>query len=177
MDRLTVQAKEDGQDVEIDRCAECGALWFDAGELEVVGELTAKELHGKSELPCPVCREPLYGATIEGGITAWRCNECYGTWINGDTVLQLARRKLPGSVLRPKGDVGFICAICSGKFPFAEGNANERGLICGGCVVNPRPGKLRPGERTSDMPGPWPEEKLRYGLSDAITSIAELFDD
>jgi Zn-finger nucleic acid-binding protein len=178
MQQLFVAAKDGGTDVEVDRCAECGALWFDPGELEIIAELLARPVGGGSANPCPACREPMSLARVKGNLPAEKCAVCLGTFLSRATVLQLEALRLP----RPPDaraqppEVGFLCARCGGRFPYAQGNGTSLGLVCPGCVVNPRTGHLAPGERGT-LGGEF-ERQVNvgaWGLAELLGSVFDFF--
>lgn len=178
MDALCISASDGGTELEIDRCAECGALWFDAGELEMAANLHARPSAAESEHPCPVCSQQMRGANLPRGLFAHRCDSCRGTFLDGATVRALNTEKLPRPPdARPKNQatVGFICARCSGKFPYAKGNATNKGLMCPGCVVNPQVERLTRGPTSTYRAPGTGEEGIDFDLGDAVDSIMNLF--
>lgn len=72
MDALCLASSDGGPEIEIDRCGDCGALWFDAGELEMAANLHARPAPGESEHPCPVCRQQMRLASLPRGLFAHR---------------------------------------------------------------------------------------------------------
>jgi len=142
MDLLMIVADDGGREVEIDRCSDCGALWFDAGELEKSVNLRASPTHAESELSCPVCSQRMMAASLPGGAFAHHCQSCQGVLIDPVGLSVLGHDRLP----RPPGSKpslsGFVCVRCQKRFPYAQGNGTSLGLMCGSCVVNPQVEKL-----------------------------------
>ena len=91
-------------DVRVDRCASCGGMWLNRGELEAIqetrehdysdalseigGVARAYELARQKALPgiaCPRCRRPLvareYGYCSQILIDV--CPDCEGVWLDG----------------------------------------------------------------------------------------------
>jgi len=155
MDALFVAAMDGGSEIEIDRCSECGSLWFDAGELEVAANVHARPSSAESEFPCPVCQQRMRGASLPRGLDAHRCDSCQGTFLEGKTVAALGSEKLPRvpEQAAKRASVGFLCARCNQRFPFAKGNGTSIGLMCPDCVVNPQVEKITSGP-TSDFTEP-----------------------
>ena len=178
MDALCVASSDGGREIEIDRCAECGALWFDAGELEMAANIHARKSFAESEHACPVCHHQMQGATLPRGLHAHRCDNCHGTFLDPATVAALKSGKLPRppqSKARSQTSVGFLCARCNQKFPYAKGNATNKGLMCPGCVVNPQVETIRRG-LTSAYRAPGTDAAgLDFDLVDAFDSIVDLF--
>ena len=146
-----------GVQVELDRCTRCGALWFDAGELEILAGLDSRDTDAESKRQCPNCQDLMADATLARDTVGQRCERCHGTFVDGKQVKRLRALSLPSLVQtdeneavvrrsKPSADprktakpntIGFECAKCGGRFPFAEGNGTSRGLVCRGCVVIP----------------------------------------
>ncbi len=177
MDALFVAASDGGAEIEIDRCHECGSLWFDAGELEVAANLHARASNAESEHPCPVCRQRMRAASLPGGLGAHRCDSCQGTWLDGETVAELKSSKLPRVPERQakRSSVGFLCAKCQQRFPFAQGNGTSLGLVCPGCVVNPQVTKLGPGATGLHRSALLVDGTTGFDVDDAFDALFDLF--
>ncbi len=82
--------------VEIDRCAECGGTWLDAGELELLTELAgvdpaeltralkrARPLR-KGDRRCPRCRRKMevVEAGLDNTVELDRCRRGHGLWLD-----------------------------------------------------------------------------------------------
>jgi Zn-finger nucleic acid-binding protein len=180
MDALCLSASDGGTEIEIDRCVECGSLWFDAGELEMAASLHARPASGESEHPCPCCKKQMRAASLPRGMFAHRCDSCRGTFLDAKTVAALKSDKLPRPPERKaKGhaSVGFICVKCSGKFPYAKGNATNKGLMCPGCVVNPQVERITRGPTSTYRASGRGAVGLDIGFLDVFDSLADLFGD
>src|SRR5262245_28765633 len=95
------------REVEFDRCARCGGLWFDRNEI-------AKFNHFDSDFPlrpeqpvfgevtsllCPRCVVPLSRSEYKPGglLQVERCDRCKGVWLDGgelETIRRLVRKTL-----------------------------------------------------------------------------------
>ncbi len=103
--------------VEIDYCPECGGVWLDSGELQLIGEragalkeefLEAVQAHAGARpqgasRPCPVCGRKMreLSTDTQPPITLDRCPEEHGLWFDrGElgSVVQAAGAK-EGNVL------------------------------------------------------------------------------
>jgi Zn-finger nucleic acid-binding protein len=135
MQRL-ITATAAGKELEIDRCGECGSLWFDAGELEMLATHRAVAAGPGFEHFCPSCSDPTKDPAVGGQFAAARCNACDGTYLDGPTVTKLHGGRLPRppDPAVPPAELGFLCAGCEVRFPYAHGNATARGLVCRACL-------------------------------------------
>lgn len=93
------------QGVELDRCLNCGGTWLDAGELEMITELSGIEpgkitrallsarSEGKSPRRCPRCRRKLRIIHLEGEppIELDRCPWGHGLWLDRGETLAVVR--------------------------------------------------------------------------------------
>lgn len=94
-------------DLVLDRCGECGGVWFDFAELERLlsketrtlrhllpdGEIKPQE--EKDSLPCPRCGGTLIRMrTSPGRIIYYGCFTCYGRWLDGCVIERAAGRSL-----------------------------------------------------------------------------------
>ncbi len=82
--------------VEIDRCVDCGGVWLDAGELELIagragappGEISRalSEARGRRHgtRRCPRCRRKLQVVQVEGSsvVELDRCPAGHGLWLD-----------------------------------------------------------------------------------------------
>lgn len=138
-----------GKELELDRCVQCGSVWFDAGEVDQLAgrALPFEAFDHEAERNCPVCDQPMQAGVLKQAVPVERCGSCRGYFLDADD-LQLLKLKLTD---RPKSKAlvnGFVCARCGGRFPYSDGNATTRGLVCKTCVVNPVETHLAQGERT-----------------------------
>ncbi|MCO6043478.1 zf-TFIIB domain-containing protein [Aeoliella sp. ICT_H6.2] len=76
----------------IDRCAECGGLWLDQGELGPVVRSYAKSVEASAQVPatrpdypCPKCGKLMDRREYahDSGVFLQRCDDCQGHWIEG----------------------------------------------------------------------------------------------
>jgi Zn-finger nucleic acid-binding protein len=81
--------------VEIDHCVNCGGVWLDAGELELLleeADAAQRTLEGTStnaavhqgSRKCPICRKTMEELTIGDStrITIDRCRQGHGIWFD-----------------------------------------------------------------------------------------------
>jgi DNA-directed RNA polymerase subunit M/transcription elongation factor TFIIS len=68
-----------GGEVELDRCRECGGVWFDAGELTEASGKTVRAPMGPSARNCPSCGAKHAAGQLEPDENGhmW-CRECGG---------------------------------------------------------------------------------------------------
>jgi Zn-finger nucleic acid-binding protein len=139
-----------GKDVELDRCVQCSGVWFDAGEVEqVYGKaLPFEPFEHEADRNCPACEQPLQAGVLKKAVPVERCSKCRGVFLDADD-LDLLKLKLKDRPVKAVTVNGFICAKCGGRFPYAEGNGTNKGLVCKNCVVNPATERLKPGEHTT----------------------------
>ena len=87
--------------IEIDRCEECGGLWFDRDELAAYRKADGKNDHHELVsvvcreepcLSCPRCRSETLVAVEVAGVEARRCSNCSGIAIQSKSVPSIARR-------------------------------------------------------------------------------------
>jgi Zn-finger nucleic acid-binding protein len=149
MQRL-ITATATGKELEIDRCGECGALWFDAGELEMLATHRALPAGPGFEHFCPSCSDPARDPSVGGNFAQARCNGCQGTFLDGPTVARLKSERLPvpPDANQKAQAIGFLCATCGARFPYAQGNVTASGLVCRACLGGPGTGR-----KTDDLAG------------------------
>lgn len=91
-------AVETEKNVEVDWCPECGGVWFDAGEIELLLGCEkpipslfreAPETHGEESLPCPRCRGKLVKVGL-GSTVLDHCPENHGVWFDAGELEALA---------------------------------------------------------------------------------------
>lgn len=135
MHRLIARSAS-GHELELDRCGDCGALWFDAGELEQLDRFRARPAGPGFERVCPSCSDPEKDPAVGGAFTAAQCTSCQGTFLDAATVAKLASDRLPRlpEAKRSAAELGFRCAECEQRFPYSESTAVARGLVCKGCA-------------------------------------------
>lgn len=138
-----VPARRLGDEVELDRCSDCGGVWFDAGELSDASGKSVTATRVKTDRSCPACGAALLQAQLADGPEVETCPSCRGTFLEARDLDALAK-KAPSS-RRPPNGTGFICDGCGARKPFSEGQATLTGLECGDCM--------------KDRQGPPPPEK------------------
>jgi Zn-finger nucleic acid-binding protein len=90
--------------VEVDHCLECKGVWLDAGELELLIEMSGAEggalsraIEAGGRKPagekrrCPVCRKKMLAVDVEGPplVTVDRCRYGHGLWLDDRELGQL----------------------------------------------------------------------------------------
>lgn len=171
--------------VQVDRCGECGGLWFGFGQLaEIAGrEVPFELLDGETARRCPDCTMSLTPVILEGGVPVETCSTCRGMWFDFADLQQLGKPfesvAPPPHPARYAGvappdepsavdrSMGFDCAKCGTRTPFAEGHGTSRGLVCGACVpkMGPNP-KLTSADRA---------EPAGFELGDLLTALGRYF--
>ncbi len=127
-----VPARRLGDEVELDRCSDCGGVWFDAGELSVASGKSVTATKTKTDRRCPGCGAMLLQAQLADGPEVETCPSCRGTFLEARDLEALAK-KSPSS-RRPANGTGFICDGCGARKPFSEGQATLTGLECADCT-------------------------------------------
>ncbi len=119
----------------LDRCPKCRAIWFDAGEAEAAAgadlhlALTANEVPS----PCPVCRVPLFEATLAGA-PAKGCARCRGVHLEVKALPAVSYKEQTDDdepTLKPPAL--FECVICKRTFSLDQGD----GVTCNACAPGP----------------------------------------
>lgn len=143
-------------DVQLDRCPACGGLWFDYGELEQVTGRDARieVLEGAdTSRRCPRCTLTLTAVFLNGATPVETCTACRGLWLDFTDVPDVAAPRLhalakPGArswegVAPPDDEpvrlVGFECAACHQRRPYAEARGTSKGLVCSACSPEVQP--------------------------------------
>ena len=94
-------------EIVLDRCSQCGGIWFDFAEFERIlsresrviqallpegGTTEPEEAH---ELPCPRCNGTLIRMGAPTGPTSYYgCLTCYGRWLDGNEIERMLGRSL-----------------------------------------------------------------------------------
>lgn len=183
-------------DVVLDRCALCGGLWFDFGEVEQVAgrEPAFERLDAAVERRCPDCGLTLNAGLFPGAVPVEVCGACRGAWLDwedleslGATRLQRVAKPPPPSFFEAKepppefyadktpeapiadhNRIGFDCAKCGKRTPYSQANGTSHGLVCSACT--PQPSRLKP---DTDPSG---RALTRIGqLVDALDAVKLLF--
>jgi len=88
-------------DIELDSCPECGGLWFDRGEMELLASkcgcaveaLSARSGSNVEEarLKCPTCRRTMNKSLFGQGepVVGDVCPFCGGLWLDAGELLQV----------------------------------------------------------------------------------------
>jgi hypothetical protein len=126
-------ARRMGGEVELDRCRDCGGVWFDAGELSDASGKTVAATDEKAKRGCPACGASMRVAKLADGPPVDSCPSCRGTFVTETAMETLASKNT--RALAPEG-TGFVCDECGARKPFAEGRATTLGLKCEGCAVD-----------------------------------------
>jgi hypothetical protein len=92
-------------DVEIDHCLDCGGIWLDSGELEMLMDdadkakqliASFKEAHQHTEQPrkCPICLKKM--AKVEAGqgvpVLLDRCKKGHGLWFDSGELEEICTK-------------------------------------------------------------------------------------
>lgn len=152
-------ARPGGPDVPLDRCGDCGALWFDFGELEAAtGKPVAVELLDRDGTTrrCPACRLSMAAALLPGAVPVETCTACRGLFLDFQDVADLGSRRLakaakpPPAAKRYEGldlpdetppppVATFRCERCGKRAPYSEANGTASGLVCRACTPQIQP--------------------------------------
>lgn len=123
-DDLSVLVPHQVEGIEVDRCPECGGLYFDDGELaafqdkgydamqtlEAEGTASGLVLIGVNQVrTCPGCSKPMmqYRFQYASAICLDGCNHCGGIWVQDGELGEIAtyvrrqsrgRAELPGNI-------------------------------------------------------------------------------
>lgn len=131
MQLFWVPGRATGSEVELDRCSDCGGVWFDAGELfEASGRKVQASEH-KTDRQCPECHLPLMEGELRGGVEVETCLECAGTFLEARDLDAIVNKS---PTTRAPGGTGFVCDACHQRRPFSEAQATLTGLECQACV-------------------------------------------
>ena len=126
-----IQSRNPGIDVELDRCHNCGGVWFDSGELEIAtGRSVIKSMRG-SDRYCPRCFIPLLNAELTAGVAVEACRTCKGTYLDARDIHTVTRQ----APARPPEDVSFVCSFCNERKPFATAQPTPNGTECSDCYA------------------------------------------
>jgi Zn-finger nucleic acid-binding protein len=133
------------KDVEIDRCGDCGALWFDAGELEQLTSARAVAAGPGFEHVCPSCSDASKDPVVGGVYASARCSSCDGTFLDAATVSKLGSDQLPQlPEAKDERPLSFVCGQCEKQFPYGEARSTALGLVCAKCLAGLKEGGRKP---------------------------------
>lgn len=125
-------------EIELDRCAPCGGMWFDRGELEALGARLVQPLRvGPLEAHCAGCLGALMQVRY-GSLPGAACGTCDGVFIEAKA---LATLSLPGLGARhdPTTELRARCPGCSTFVPLGTATETERGWACAACSPGAAP--------------------------------------
>lgn len=126
-----VPSRRSGEELELDRCHECGGVWFDAGELLKASGRAVTAGGDTTGLSCPTCEVPLVEATLTGGIAVETCGTCAGTFLESRDMARLAS---PSGARPAVTGSGFVCEQCGARKPFSQAQPTLTGMQCEACV-------------------------------------------
>ena len=81
--------------VKVDRCKQCGGVWYDKGEFEKLVQVSIKGLKPTSNAPvssrcCPHDRSALVQMTYpQTMVKVDLCTECEGLWLDKDEIKEI----------------------------------------------------------------------------------------
>lgn len=127
-----VPSRRRAEELELDRCSDCGGVWFDAGELTQASGRTVKASREATDRDCPGCGVTLVRGTMSGEVDVETCPRCRGTFLEArdlDALMEKAPRK------SAPGGSGFVCDACGQRRPFSHAQATLTGLECHECAA------------------------------------------
>ena len=126
-----VPSRTGADEIELDRCNDCGGVWFDAGELQQASGRGVKLSRTETDRACPACRVPLLRGKMSGDVDVEGCLDCRGTFLEARDMDTLVKRSPPK---RAPGGTGFVCDECGQRRPFSHAQPTLTGLACGDCI-------------------------------------------
>lgn len=120
--------------VALDRCADCGGLWFDRGELRRVTGRSVRVLPepDASALHCARCPgAALHAARVDGEALSG-CPRCAGLFLTPPVLARLRGPTAP--TVRLTGPVRFTCDGCHTGAPVSTSRRQGRQLLCTRCA-------------------------------------------
>jgi Zn-finger nucleic acid-binding protein len=86
-------------EIELDLCPDCGGIWFDAGELELLlsqnesSTLVPDAVSTEAVRECPLCRQDMEKMNIgpAGGVHIDTCSRGCGLWFDNNELQELTR--------------------------------------------------------------------------------------
>ena len=101
--------------IEIDHCLNCGGIWLDAGELELLLEtdeerdrfvklLIEDESVKEKKYPCPICNKKMTKVFVgeEKKILVDKCRRNHGLWLDKgelEAVIELSSQNREGKII------------------------------------------------------------------------------
>ena len=131
MKTFWVQSRKPDVDVELDRCHNCGGIWFDAGELELATGRSVISSKNPCDRYCPKCSIPLLNADLTTGVAVESCRICKGTYLDALDIAIVTKH----APAKPPEDVSFLCPTCKQRKPFASSQATSAGTECSDCAT------------------------------------------
>jgi Zn-finger nucleic acid-binding protein len=115
----------------LDRCPQCKAIWFDAGEPEATAgrDIRLEISTNETQSQCPVCVQPLCDATLASA-PALGCTRCRGVHLAFKSLVAVSFREADDDdepTLRPPPL--FECVICKRTYSLDQGD----GVTCRAC--------------------------------------------
>ena len=102
--------------IEIDHCLNCGGIWLDAGELELLLEtdeerkrfgklLVEDESVNEKKYPCPICNKKMGKVYVgeEKKILIDKCKKNHGLWLDKgelEQVIELSSENREGKIIQ-----------------------------------------------------------------------------
>lgn len=102
--------------IEIDHCVNCGGIWLDAGELEMLLEtdeernrflklLIENESVNEKKYPCPICNKKMGKVFVgeEKKILIDKCKRNHGLWLDKgelEQVIELSSENREGKIIQ-----------------------------------------------------------------------------
>lgn len=128
-------SKVEGAEVELDRCNDCGGVWFDAGELAEATRRAVTPGKQRTDRQCPECQVPLVRGVLAGGVDVETCAQCKGTFLEARDMDALTKRPAPKKTASAAGGTGFVCDGCGERKPFSLAQPTLTGMECDACVA------------------------------------------
>lgn len=133
MQPFWLPSKEEGDELELDRCNDCGGVWFDAGELAVATRRSVTPGKARTDRQCPECAVPLHRGVLGKSVDVETCVECGGTFLEARDLDGLVQKKAKRATAAP-GGTGFVCDECGERKPFSFARPTLTGMACASCV-------------------------------------------
>lgn len=144
MQPFWLPSSQGGDEVELDRCNDCGGVWFDGGELSEATRRTVTAGKQKTDRRCPECDVPLFRGVMAGGVDVETCAECKGTFLEARDLEAIVKKK--STRAGAPGGTGFVCDGCGERKPFSLAQATLTGLECDTCVAAKRSAPAEPAQ-------------------------------
>lgn len=120
------------EEIELERCAPCGGVWFDRGELEQLSVSRARPLRIQPlETRCGACQGPLMEVRL-GTLRGASCVRCEGVFIDGASMAQLPEHNALSSLPSKRAQVR--CRGCAAFIPVGQATSTPAGPSCASCA-------------------------------------------